>query len=230
MTAKTLFRILLVLAFLVPSMGWAQTQDGELDPERFRQEIEAFENWDAKNSFPDEAILFVGSSSIRFWETHKAFPDYPVINRGFGGSMISDVQYFYKEVIGKYAPALVVFYAGDNDIANEKSVAEVVSDYKALTYRFHKDFPDAKFVYVPIKPSSSRWDYWPAMKEVNQQVKAYNEKREYLYYVDLATPLLGEDGTPDDSLFVEDQLHLNEEGYAVWNQVMAPELEALFTR
>jgi len=230
MATKILFKFLFVLFLLGPSMGWAQPQGEDLDPERFRQEIEAFENWDAKNSFPDKAILFVGSSSIRMWETHKAFPDYPVINRGFGGSMISDVQYFYKEVIEKYDPTLVVFYAGDNDIANGKPVEEVVSDYKALTYRIHNDFPDANFLYVPIKPSNSRWNYWPAMKEVNQQVKAHNEKREHLYYVDLATPLLGEEGTPDDSLFVEDQLHLNEQGYTVWNQVMAPELEALFTR
>jgi lysophospholipase L1-like esterase len=229
MTAKILFKSLFVLFLLSPSMGWAQPQDEELDPERFRQEIMAFENWDAKNSFPDGAILFVGSSSIRMWETHKAFPDYPVINRGFGGSMISDVQYFYKEVIEKYDPALVVFYAGDNDIANGKPVEEVVRDYKALIYRFHKDFPDAKFLYVPIKPSSSRWDYWAAMEEVNQQVKTFNEKREYLSYADLATPLLTGDGTPDDALFLEDQLHLNEQGYAVWNEVMEPKIRDLFT-
>ena len=61
------------------------------DPERFAKDIKTFAVWDSKNTFPENAILFVGSSSVRYWSTATAFPDRPIINRGFGGSEISDV-------------------------------------------------------------------------------------------------------------------------------------------
>jgi lysophospholipase L1-like esterase len=218
-------RILLIVALLfVQSLCWAQTAENDPDPARFDGEIAQFQQWDAKNSYPEQAILFVGSSSIRMWETHEAFPEYPIINRGFGGSHISDVQHFYDQVIKKYNPSVILFYAGDNDVAADKPVEQVMADYKEITDRVLDDFPDVKFVYVPIKPSSSRWQYWSAMDAANQKIKAYNKMHSQLYYIDLATPLLGSDGTPDDSFFIDDQLHLNKSGYAVWNQIVAPKL------
>lgn len=221
---------LFVFLFAFQGISKAQTIVQDPDPQRFQQEIDNFKQWDAKNSFPDQAILFVGSSSIRFWKSHDAFPTYPVINRGFGGSHISDVQHYYKQVIGKYQPSLIVFYCGDNDIAAGKSPQQVVGDYKELTSHILRDFPDVKFIYVPIKPSSSRWEFWDKMEQTNQQIKAYNQKNNHLYYVDLATPLLGADGKPNDSIFRDDHLHLNPKGYAIWNRILRPELKSLYQR
>jgi len=220
--------LLLIVLIFVQLVCWAQTAENDPDPARFDAEIAQFQQWDAKNSYPEQAILFVGSSSIRMWKTHEAFPEYPVINRGFGGSHISDVQHFYDQVIKKYNPSVILFYAGDNDIAADKPVEQVVGDYKEITDRILTDFPDVKFVYVPIKPSSSRWQHWAAMDSANQRIKAYNEKHSQLYYVNLATPLLGSDGTPDDSYFIDDQLHLNGRGYAVWNRIVDPKLDQWF--
>ena len=94
------------------------------NPERFKYDlfgnnltINLFELWDNKNSFPKDPILFVGSSSIRFWYTSNYFPEFPIINRGFGGSHISDISYFINETVLKYKPEIIVFYAGDNDIS-----------------------------------------------------------------------------------------------------------------
>ena len=228
MMSKKCLLILILGVFVVPGVTQAQSAENDPDPERFRQDIEQFVRWDAKNSFPSDAILFVGSSSIRFWKTHKAFPQYPVINRGFGGSHISDVQYYYEEVIAKYKPALIVFYAGDNDIAADKPISQVFGDYKELTNRILSDFPDAKFLFVAIKPSSSRWNYWPRMEETNNRIKAYNRNNKQLYYVDLATPLLNDSGKPRDSLYLDDLLHLNEDGYDTWNNIAGPKLEKMY--
>lgn len=200
------------------------------DPLRFEEQIAAFEQWDLKNSYPEDAVLFVGSSSIRLWETAAAFPTLPVINRGFGGAVISDVQYYYEETIGKYDPAMIVFYTGDNDVSIGMSPEEVFSDYREIVERILNDHPAVTFVYVPIKPSSSRWNLWEKMVEVNRKVKEYNKQNGQLYYVDLATPLLGSDGRPDDSLFLDDQLHLNQKGYALWNRILRPELKRIYSR
>ncbi len=218
--------LLVLLAFLSTSFLLKAQQVADPDPARFSQEIESFQQWDAKNSFPENGVLFVGSSSIRMWKTHQAFPELPVINRGFGGAHISDVQHYYEQVLGKYAPSVIAFYAGDNDIAADKPIDQVIGDYKEITDRILNDFPDVKFVYIPIKPSSSRWSYWPDMKEANRQIRTYNQQHEQLYYVDLATPLLT-NGKPNDSLFIDDLLHLNEKGYAVWNRIMEAKLNEL---
>ncbi len=218
----------LLIAINIHLVCEAQSTVKNPDPLRFKNEINAFVEWDSKNSFPDDGVLFVGSSSIRMWNTHNSFPDYPVINRGFGGSHISDIQYYYEKVIQKYRPSVIVFYAGDNDIASDKPVEQVFNDYKKLTDRIFSDNPEVLFVYLPIKPSSSRWDYWKRMNEVNTMIRSYNDKNDQLFYVDLAQPLLKTDGRPNDALFLNDRLHLNEEGYKAWTQVLEPVLEKLF--
>lgn len=206
----------------------AQERIPDPNPHRFDAEIQVFTDWDSKNSFPENAILFVGSSSIRFWKTHEAFPEYKVINRGFGGSHISDVDYFYEEVISGYDPSVIVFYAGDNDIADDKPVGQVIEGYRQLTNRVLQDYPEIQWVYVPIKPSSSRWDYWSKMQAVNEWVEKHHQQHEQLHYVDLATPLLNDEEKPDDSLFRDDLLHLNNKGYEIWNRIMAEKLKEIY--
>lgn len=200
------------------------------DPLRFEEEISTFEQWDLKNSFPNDAVLFIGSSSIRYWETAAAYPSLPVINRGFGGAVISDVQYYYDEVINKYDPAVIIFYTGDNDVAIGMTPGEVFSDYRNLVERILADNPGVRFVYLSIKPSSSRWNFWERMQEVNRRVKNYNSRNKRFYYVDLSTPLFGPGGRPDDSLFRDDRLHLNKEGYARWNRVLDPVLKKIYEK
>lgn len=220
-----IYVLFLLPFFLTPAL---LAQPESPDPLRFREEINAFKEWDRKNSYPPNAILFVGSSSIRLWETATAFPELPVINRGFGGAVISDVQYYYEETIDKYDPKIIVFYTGDNDIAIGMSPEEVFADYKTIVQTILDDHPDVSFVYLPIKPSSSRWKLWEQMQEVNRRVRKYNEQHGQLHYIDLATPLLTRDGRPDDSLFLDDQLHLGKKGYALWNRLLGKELERLF--
>lgn len=223
-----LFAVFLIFGFQSESII-AQSID-DPDPLRFEEEINQFEEFDSKNTFSEDAILFVGSSSIRMWKTAEAFPDMPVINRGFGGSHFSDLLYYYDELVLPYDPSAVVLYEGDNDVASGKSNDQVFEDYLEFTNRLSSDFPDARLVFVPIKPSSSRWELWSQMKEANQRIKEHMSENDQFYYVDLASPILGSDGTPDDSLFLDDLLHLNANGYAKWNTAIRPTLEELMNQ
>ncbi len=195
------------------------------DPARFAEEIGRFGEWDSKNAFPDDAILFVGSSSIRFWPTAVAFPDKPVINRGFGGSELSDVIHFYGSVIKPYSPAQIFLYAGDNDVERGKSAQQVFDDYTELVTLITADFPGAPIVFISIKPSKARWSKWPIMVEANELVRAYTREHANLEYLDLATPLLDANGQPGD-VFIADGLHLNERGYALWRQALSEYLDS----
>ena len=213
---------LMLLAGVAPVL--VQAQDNP-DPARFAEEIDAFEQWDRKNAVPEAPLLFVGSSSIRFWPTAERFPGLAVINRGFGGSHISDVNHYLERIVLPYAPRTIVFYAGDNDIAGGKSAEQVLADYRTFVERVHASLPETRIIFVPIKPSLSRWSMWPQMKDANGMIEAYSTSHPALVYVDMATPMLGEDGTPMPPLFIDDGLHLSVAGYDLWTRILMPYLE-----
>jgi lysophospholipase L1-like esterase len=192
------------------------------EPERFENEIAAFEKWDHQNAVPQDCILFVGSSTIRLWPTADAFPDLPVINRGFGGSTIPDVDYFADRIVFKYRPRTIVFYAGDNDIAAGHSPDKVVANYEKFAASVHSKLPDTKLIYLAIKPSPLRWKMWPQSEAVNTRVKELVNKNSHDRYVDTAPAMLGSDGQPRKELFRDDGLHMNPKGYEAWNAILAP--------
>jgi lysophospholipase L1-like esterase len=223
--------LLIILITIKVFPAFAQTPDRvpDPDPNRFPQEIAAFENWDARNSTPGNAILFVGSSSIRLWKTAEAFPAYPVINRGFGGSHIPDMIYHYDRVIGRHDPALIVFYSGENDVASGVPLDQVLDDYTLLAGRILDDFPDAELLYISIKPSNSRIQHSANFSAFNRMVEDFNRGDIRLHYIDLATVLTSDGMSPDDSFFLPDRLHLNESGYKAWNRLLGPVMEQLYT-
>lgn len=202
---------------LFSHLGWAQSSDP--DPLRFKGAIQAFINWDKKNTPPKNANLFVGSSSIRLWPTAQAFPKSTVINRGFGGAELSDVIYFYEQIIKPYKPNKIFLYAGDNDIWSGKSPEQVFEDYKQLVNLIKQDLPDTEIIYISIKGSPSRWKKWPSMQATNKLIHDYNQLRNKLGYIDLAQHLIDEKGQFRDA-FMQDGLHLNALGYKLWSSAL----------
>jgi lysophospholipase L1-like esterase len=219
-------RTSLILGFILVQIvtGWAKEQNTSKES-RWEKAIQEFENWDAKNAWPKKPILFAGSSSIRMWPTRECLPELPVINRGFGGSQISDVNDFLERIVLKYKPKLIVFYCGDNDINAGKSPEQVFDDYRQFVSRVHADLPKTKIIYISIKPSGARWKLWPKMKQTNEMIQTFSENNKRLYYTDCATCLLTENGKPNDELFIKDRLHLNEKGYAKWKTALLPILQ-----
>jgi lysophospholipase L1-like esterase len=227
MNRKSALLFLSLFSLLMVALVGQEARVSDPDPSRFHEEIDTFVQWDRKNSWPDNAILFVGSSSIRLWKTREAFPEKKIINRGFGGAHISDVLHYYEKVVQPYKPGVIVFYCGDNDIASGKTVERVYDDFLSFLTRVFNEIPAVRVVYVPIKPSGSRWTMWPEMKKVNNKIKLLSKKERNLIYIDTATPLLDTSGKPDDRFFLDDKLHLNEPGYQEWNQVLHPVLAEL---
>jgi len=197
------------------------------DPGRFAKHIQNFVRWDTKNYVPQNAILFVGSSSIVMWPSQDCFGNYQIVNRGFGGSHISDVNYYIDQTVLKYSPEIIVFYAGDNDIAGMKTPEQVFDDYKQFIKTVHEKFPQTQIIYVPIKPSIARWELWPEMNKTNLMIKEFTDNNSLLYYIDVATPMLGDDGKPKEALFLDDGLHLNNKGYELWTEILRPLLKSL---
>ncbi len=223
--------ILTVLAGSVGGLGpqsAAQPQaaggPGQANTDKWEKSIAAFEKSDQANRPPQQALLFVGSSSIRGWDLNASFPDRRTINRGFGGSELADVIRYADRIILPYNPRVVVVYAGDNDIAHGKSAATVFADYQRLTRKIHAALPETRIVFIAIKPSLKRWKLVAEMRHANEQIRKMAAQHAHLDYVDIDTPMIGEDGKPRGELFKQDGLHLNRQGYALWAKRIRPYL------
>lgn len=197
--------------------------DANCNPGNFEEEIRQYEESDSAHPPTLRSVVFVGSSSIRMWETlEEDFPGLPVINRGFGGCEMEDVVWYANRIVLPYQPKTVIVYAGDNDLANGKSVEKVLLDCKALVKRIRDSDPTTRIGFILIKPSPSRWHLESEIRDLNEKIQEYCNSDEGLFYVDVFTPMLDTDQLPRNELFLEDQLHMNRDGYRLWRDAVRP--------
>lgn len=192
------------------------------DPVKWEPDIVRFEQRDAMAKPATSGILFVGSSSIRMWDTERFLPGLGVINRGFGGSQLEDAIHFADRIVLPYEPRTIALYAGDNDIAQGKSPQQVYDDYRKFVEIVHAKLPRTRIVYIAIKPSIARWKLVEPMREANRLIGEHAAKDERLSFADIDAPMLGADGKPRADLLVDDGLHLNDAGYALWSSIVRP--------
>lgn len=185
----------------------------------YAQEIAAFKASDAKHPPRKGQILFIGSSSFTRWTSvGQSFPGREILNRAFGGSALTDLLARVDDVVTPYAPSQVVLYCGENDFAYDPSLdpETVVSRFKRVYRKIRARTRDAPFVYVSMKPSPSRWELAPKFKVANAAIRSFLARERGTAFVDVWPVMLGQDGTPRSELFVEDRLHVNQEGYRLW--------------
>jgi lysophospholipase L1-like esterase len=194
----------------------------EPDPTRFAEEIQPFMEEDPGPYYG--SIVFAGSSSFRMWEgMEEAFPDKRVLNRGFGGSHMSDLYYYREELILKYRPEQVLIYEGDNDIDYGKSPREIMRDTRQLVESLREEMPGLPIAFVSPKPSILRWPLRKSYHKLNRKLAKYCQKTEGLEFIDVWSPVV-RNGELDKSIFIEDGLHLNEKGYQIWKEKIGPVL------
>lgn len=215
---KTLFCIFLLLSAV---FSYAQTVP-------FQNEINDFKREDSFHAPSKNAILFIGSSSFRMWsDVQNYFPGYPIINRGFGGSQLSDVIHFAPDIIYPYQPKQVVIYCGDNDLAADTSLSgrDVFERFETLYKGIRKNLgKKVSVVYVSIKPSPSRESLLPKMIIANTLIEQYLSREKNTAFVDVFHPMLDANGKMRPELYKDDMLHMKPEGYAIWKRAIEPYL------
>ena len=200
-------------------------QTAVIPPSPWESDIASFETADRSNPPRSGGVVFVGSSSIRMWESLASdFPGLRVLNRGFGGSELSDVVRFADRIVVPYNPRVVVLYAGDNDLAAGKTPAQVFAEFQSFVAIIHRELPNTPVAFVAIKPSIARVNIIDKMRAANQLIRDYVRTDNKLVYVDVFTPMLDASGQPRSELFLEDGLHMNAKGYAIWRDLVAPVL------
>ena len=204
--------------------------DRQIKIDRYEKAIESFRRFDSRNALAKDPILFVGSSSIVFWETAKSFPGLPVINRGFGGASLPEIIHYYDDVIKKHAPSVLILYS-DIDVEGGKSPEVAVHAFEELIERVKTDFPTTQILLLSMKPTLID-DFLG--KDVRKNKIITNEKllewcngEENLHFVDITNPMLNQGGTLRSDIFISDGMHLNALGYTLWDPVIRDSLAGL---
>jgi lysophospholipase L1-like esterase len=214
------------LIFLLASCGTNQ-QDTKPDNEPpYWSDIRNFKKQDSISTPPKNAILFIGSSSFTLWDDVQGyFPGYTIINRGFGGSTLADQIRYANDIIFPYQPKQIVIYCGENDLAWDSTVtAAMVVDRFTQLYEMIRKKTDVPVVYISMKPSPSRRHLFSKMREGNQSIKEFLSTQKNTVFIDVHNKMLNQDGEPIPEIFLEDSLHMNANGYAIWKKEIEPYL------
>lgn len=193
------------------------------DPLRFEKEVAKLI---AKDSAVNKRklILFTGSSSIRLWKTLETdLSGHNVLNRGFGGSETTDLIYYFDKLIPPNQPKQIFIYEGDNDLASGKTPEQVMAATDSLLTLIRTKYSKkVRVVFITPKPSISRWRLKDQYISYIEKLKNWAKQNRRVSVADVWTPLLDEQGKVMQDIFMEDNLHLNARGYAIWTKAIRP--------
>ncbi|MFM7357135.1 MAG: GDSL-type esterase/lipase family protein [Sediminibacterium sp.] len=194
-------------------------------PHPFQKDIDAFVLQDQRDAPPVNPILLIGSSSFTFWkDVQQVFPAFPILNRGFGGSSLTDLIHFAPQVIFAYTPRQIIIYCGENDLAATPPVGPkvVLQRFRKLFKMIRSQWPEMPLVYISIKPSPSRWQLEPQFVEANRRISAFLRNKKNACFLDVHTAMLDSKGNTRPELYINDRLHMNSGGYAIWQNLLRP--------
>ena len=227
---KTAFILLLGVAVALSSSGAigqtvpnplgysnpATPQTNPASTHPFESEVTALEATLSQSPVAPGPIVFYGSSSIRRWKSlSQDFPDYSVLNCGFGGSRLADCAWYANRLVIPRKPSAVVIYAGDNDLAVGTDPEKAFQSFQQLFGIFRNYSPSMPIAFVSVKPSPARCMYLANIRRFNRLVEDYLQKKAETDYIDIFSDMLGPDQKPNPSLFVNDQIHLSPAGYQI---------------
>lgn len=221
MIARKIFKVVMV-AFLFATT--VQAQD-TLAP--FWKEIKAFKQQDSTQFPASNQILLIGSSTFTLWkDVQTYFPNYPILNRAFGGSTLVDLIRYRYDVIYPYQPKQILIYCGENDFASSDTVTVdmMVERFQTFFKLIRAKYKTVPIVYVSMKPSPSRLQRLPKYVEGNKRIKNWLATKPKTTFVNVYDAMLTKDGVPMPDIFKEDNLHMNAKGYAIWKKILKPVL------
>jgi lysophospholipase L1-like esterase len=185
---------------------------------KWEKEIAAYEASDRTNPPPKHCYVFTGASTIRKWTTlAQDFPGQPVINRGVGGSDVTDITHFADRIVFPYEPKMIFFRSGGNDIHEGRTVDQTFADFKEFVALMHTKLPDTDIVFISQNPTIARWSQNDKEQAYNKLVKEYSKQVPHLKYCELTDMVFDKDGKVRPELFQADKLHFNDAG----NKLMA---------
>jgi GDSL-like Lipase/Acylhydrolase family len=194
----------------------------------WEKDIQKFEQLDKSEKYSQESVLFAGSSSIRLWTTLESdMSPYPVIQRGYGGARLSDFAVYAGRIFAPHpCRAIVLFIANDiTGSESDKSPGEIAALFRYVLKTIRKTHPDTPVFWIAVTPTAARWSVWDKIQKASSRIKKICEHYSNTWFIRTDFAFLDEKGNPRTELFIDDKLHLNREGYAVWTAIIKKELD-----
>lgn len=194
----------------------------------WESDIQKFEQLDKSEKYSEESVLFAGSSSIKLWTTlENDMSPYPVIQRGYGGARLSDFAVYADRIFSPHpCRAIVMFIANDiTGSKDDKSPGEVASLFRYVLKTIRKTHPDTPVFWIAITPTAARWGAWNEIQKSNSRIKDICGHNKNTYFIPTDFAFLDDNGKPRTELFIDDKLHLNQQGYVTWTEIIKDKLE-----
>ncbi len=242
MTMMMRYCCLLLTVWIAAAAGAQQDSDAGLPfletyrqaaTERWEDDIQKLEAQDKNETDPADAVLFIGSSSIRRWdEIAIDMAPYRTIRRGYGGAKYSDLAIYAQRLLHPHQYRALVMFVGNDVSGSEKDhTPEQVEQLVRHTVDVsHRHQPTAPVFLIEVTPTGKRWSAWTKIRAVNVRLREIALSTPNTYFIATAEQYLWPDGTPRVDLFVEDQLHLNSRGYDLWAELIRRRLDEVFRR
>jgi lysophospholipase L1-like esterase len=205
----------------------AADKERTYDPTKWESTIVKFEQSDQKSPPPADAAVFVGSSSFTTWKNMQSyFLNDKVINRGFGASVLADVNHYVDRIVIKYKPRIIVMYCGGNDMAVQgHSPERVLESFRTFVNLVREKLPETPIVYISMHWPPGRPNQKDKILQANKLLAAECAAQNHVTFLDLHDDMLGPDGQPNKELY-KDYLHPGPKGYEIWVKKLEPLLAA----
>jgi lysophospholipase L1-like esterase len=226
----------IVFVFFLIIISCSPLKKYEETAAKWQKDISKLESLDQTEKYSENAILFVGSSSIRAWNSIKEdMMPYETIKRGYGGAHYSDIIHFSQRLVKNHNPKAILIFVANDIKGNDKSdiysknlpditPQEVKRLFKVVINQIrdiHKEIP---IFAIETTPTISRWKAWPKISLANDLIKKYCDSKTDLFYISTRNYFISEDGLPTEEFFIRDKLHLNRKGYALWADIIKKNL------
>lgn len=186
------------------------------DAKYWEGEIAAFERRDVSNPPPGNAVLFVGGRDLRLWSRFaEDMAPVTVIQRGFGGAQISHIDHYRARIVLPYDPRAVVVMAGEADLSDVRGrrPEDLLDDFRTFALSLRAEGEDAPIYFVSLRPAPAREERWYGAQRANALIADYVRGEKEMYFIDVSSAMLDEQGNIRDDLYRWDGLTLNGKGY-----------------
>ena len=225
------FRLFLVLMLAFPAVAFALDKPAQRW-ERYEPVFKSFAEADQAKPVAKGGILLVGSSIFRLWvDAADQLAPLPVLNRAFGGSRVADQLARFEQLVPAYAPKIIVYYCGSNDIkANEDAPEVIFGHFREFSERVQTRFPGTRLIFVSSTRSPDRVELWDKVDHYNALVRAYVAATPYHTFIDINPALVDANGHPKLELYRADKLHFHPPAYAAFTAIIKPVLTQVWAQ
>lgn len=167
-------------------------------------------------------ILFIGDSLIAYYDWQGHFPAFSCVNLGLPGETVAGCRGQVPDILRRHPNAdLIVLMIGTNNLV--MSQFGFLVEYEQLLADLHGGYPQAIIAVCSLLPFELPWLAPSAIERLNDLLKELANK-DWGVYLDICESFQAGESR---SCFVEDGVHLSEEGYRRWSAVLADRLNTL---